>query len=127
MRIVAYQTSTQDDKVLLQESTGEFILSKKIDELFGFLLEPYEDCIKVCWDLNATVSALLKLLGMRICRNIRETKSCHKKGERDCPLHPLDVFYIPDKVFSVSHISGMKANLYGLEQYFRGDKQPASV
>jgi len=123
MRIIAYQTSTQDSKVLLQESTGEYILSNEIEGLFGFLLEPYDSAIRVCWDLDATVSAFLKLLGVSICRNIRETKRCHKKGDRSCPLHPVEVFYIPDKVFSVSRF-GLRANLYGLEQYFPELNEP---
>ena len=110
MRIVAYQTSTQNGKVLLAESTGEFVLDNAIDKLFWFLLEPYDLTIKVCWDLDATVSVFLKLLGVAACRQLKDTKKYRQP--------PFNVFYIPDKIFSISHISGLRANLYGLEQYF---------
>lgn len=110
MRIVAYKTSTRNGKVLLEESTGEFVLGNEIDKLFSFLVEPYNQCIKVCWDLDATVSVFLRLLGVAACRKLRGTKRHHQS--------PFNLFYIPEKVFSVSHVSGARANLYGLEQYF---------
>lgn len=109
MRIVAYQTSNQDGKVLLQESGGQFVLSNDIDELFSFLLEDYSPCIKICWDLDATVSLILKLLGESVCRKLRETKRVSYGAFR--------MFYVPGKVFSINHPAS-KMSLYGIEQYY---------
>lgn len=109
MRIIAYGTSIRDDKVLLEESTGEFILDNDVYKLFSFLLEPYEDTLKVCWDLDNTVSVFLRLLGRTACRALQRAKKWREP--------PWAIFYIPDKVFSVSY-GRNKANLYGLEQYF---------
>lgn len=117
MRIVAYKTSTQDGQVFLQESTGENILSSNLDALFSFLLEPYENCLKVCWSLDTTVSSLLRLLGRTACKALRTQKRWHEP--------PFDVFYIPDKIFSVSHVSGQRCNLYGLEQYWPDLEEPS--
>jgi hypothetical protein len=119
MRIVAYRSSNQDSKVLIEESGGDSTLTGDPIKLFEFLLEDYTPCIKICWDLDSTVSLILKLLGESICRNLRETKRCHKEGERrQCPLRPFEVFYVPEKIFSVSHVSGAKMSLYGIEQYY---------
>jgi hypothetical protein len=112
MRIVAYQSSTREDKVLLGESGGQFTLSKDIDELFGFLLEDFgELVIQVCWDLDSTVSIILRLLG--------EEKCCRLRKEKRLFIPPFHLFYIPDKIFSVKHIpTRRKMSLYGLRQYY---------
>jgi len=109
MRIIAYRTSTQNGRVLLQESTGEYVLDNDIEKLFAFLLEDYGECIKVCWDLDATVSVFLKLLGVKLCRDLRTTKRCW--------VNDYKVFYIPGKVFSITY-GRYKMSLYGLEQYY---------
>jgi len=110
MRIVAYQT-TINGKVLIEESGGEFVVSNDIDELFAFLLEPYEDTIKVCWDLDSTVSIILRLLGEAKCRILRSTKRLF--------YPPFHLFYIPDKILSIRHTpSRRKMSLYGLRQYY---------
>lgn len=110
MRIVAYKTSMIDGKVLIQESGGASVLSSDLEKLFAFLLEDYGDCLRICWDLDATVSVFLRILGKTACRGLQTAKKWHQE--------PFRVFYIPDKVFSVSHVSGLKCNLYGLEQYY---------
>jgi len=111
LRIIAYQTSTREDKVLIEESGGEFVVSKDIDELFAFLLEPYEDTIKVSWDLDSTVSIILRLLGETKCRRLRSTKRLF--------YPPFHLFYIPDKILSIRHTpTRCKMSLYGLRQYY---------
>ena len=115
MRIIAYQTRIEDGQVLLAESTGEYVLAADIEKLFAFLLEDYGDCLKICWDLDSTVSVFLKLMGINLCRELRATKKCRVNGHR--------LFYIPDKVFSVSY-GRYKCQLYGLEQYFPELSEP---
>jgi len=117
MRIVAYQTQINDGRVLLRESTGESVHSNRLDELFGFLLEPYDNCIKVCWDLDATVSVILKLLGTSACRQLWQMKRYNGR--------PFSIFYVPAKVFSVSHVSGLRCNLYGIDQYYPELDEPS--
>lgn len=111
MRIIAYKTKTQSGKVLVEENTGEVIRSNSIEEIFFFLVEPYDDCLRICWDLDATVSLFLKLLGPVKCSQLKDKKRCH--------IAPFNVFYVPEKVFSVSHIpTRTQVSLYGIEQYF---------
>lgn len=117
MRIMAYRTSTQDGKVFIQESGGDSALSSDLEKLWGFLLEDYGDCLKICWDLDATVSAFLRILGKTACRALQTAKKWHQE--------PFSIFYIPNKVFSVSHVSGRKMNLYGLEQYYPELDEPS--
>jgi hypothetical protein len=109
MRIVAYRTSNKDGKVLLEESGGEKIVSNNPEELFSFLLEDYSPCIKICWDLDSTVSLILKLLGEGVCQKLRETKRVRWQA--------FSLFYVPEKVFIVNHPAS-KMSLYGIEQYY---------
>jgi len=120
MRILAYRTSIDKGKVLLEESTGDYKLSNDLDVLFSFILErqgnsdwqpQFDRCIRVCWDLDATVAPVLKLLGEKKCIRVSQTHKCY--------LAPFNVFYIPGKIFSVTHIpSKDRVSLYNLIQYF---------
>ena len=111
MKIVAYETKLLPNKVAIYESTGDKVASKRLDELFSFLLEQYDNCIKVCWNLNETIAPLLKILGEKRCQNLHTAKKLH--------YPPFGIFYIPDKVFSVKHIpSRASLNLYGIDQYY---------
>jgi len=116
MRIIAYKTSSLDGRVLLEESTGEHVLSNNLTELFTFLLNEYDDTFKVTWSLDEMVSPLLKLLGKVACRRLRESKKYYEGG--------FSIFYIPDKIFSLTYGQRLKANLYGLEQYFPEVAEP---
>jgi hypothetical protein len=109
MRIVAYRTSNLDGKVLIEESGSDKVVSNNPEELFSFLLEDYSPCIKICWDLDSTVSLILKLLGESVCRKLRETKRAFYAG--------FSLFYVPEKVFIVNHPAA-KMSLYGIEQYY---------
>lgn len=116
MRIMAYQTRTKDGQVLILESGGASLLSNDLDKLWSFLLEDYGDCLKICWDLDATVAPLLRLLGRTACKGLKSTKKWHEGA--------FHLFYIVGKVWSVSHVSGAKMNLYGLEQYYPDLDEP---
>lgn len=115
MRIVAYRSSNQDGKVLLEESGGQFELTGDPIKLFEFLLEDYSPCIKICWDLDSTVAPLLKLLGENACRKLRESKRLF--------YPPFSLFYVPEKVFIVNHPAA-KMSLYGIEQYYPDLAEP---
>lgn len=111
MRIIAYQTEVNLGSVLLKESTGETRRSNEFYELACFLLEQYEDTIKVCWNLNETVAPILKTMGEKVCTRLAKNKRCY--------FAPFNIFYVPDKVLSIVHIpSKQKVNLYGIDQYF---------
>lgn len=128
MRIIAYRTLTNNGKVQLLESTGEAI--KPTDDfnvLLGFLLEPYEKSIRICWELDATVAPILKLLGEERCGRLHRT---HK-----CRISPAEgIFYVPGKVFSVDGIIKVdnlnykaKSSLYDLAQYYPELDEPEDL
>ena len=97
--------------------------------LFAFLLEsqsasdwlPQHDrCLRVCWSLDATVAPILKLLGERLCQKLSTAHKCYKA--------PFDIFYVPGKIFSVTHIpSHARTSLYDLAQYFPELDEPADL
>ena len=129
MRILAYKTQVNSGTVLLSESTGEYKHSNDLIDLFSFLLEPqgnddwqpqHDRCIRVSWELDATVAPLLKLLGERRCRKLHDTHKCY--------YAPFNCFYVPSKVFSITHIpTHDKVNLYDLAQYFPELDEPEDL
>lgn len=120
MRIIAYEIIPDNNGLEIRESTGEICRSKKLDTLLSFLLEPYGECIKVCWNLDETVASLLKLLGESNCRVLYKTKRLK--------IPPFSVFYIEGKVLSIGHIpSRTKLDLYGIDQYFPDLGEPESL
>lgn len=130
MRVRAYRTKTNDGLVNLLESSGEMTkYTDNLFEVFSFLLEPqagdawqpqHDRCIRVCWSLDSTVAPLLKLLGEKRCRRILEIHKCY--------FAPFEVFYIPGKLFSVTHISTHdRVSLYDLEQYFPELEEPEKL
>lgn len=129
MRILAYRTQVNDSKVLLSESTGEYKHSNDLIDLFSFLMEPqgnddwqpqHDRCIRVSWELDATVAPLLKLLGDKRCAKLHDTHKCY--------YAPFNCFYVPSKLFSVTHIpTHDKVNLYDLAQYFPELDEPEDL
>ena len=120
MRIIAYKTSIKNNLILLEESPNERILNNDLINLFGFLLEDYPDTIRICWDLDDTVSLFLRRMGHTACATLQKRHRCH--------LAPFSIFYIAGKVFSVEHIpSRRRFNLYGIEQYFPELPEPDNV
>lgn len=111
MRIIGYRTSLKEGKVLIEETGGEFLISANPEEMIAFLMEPYKDSIRVCWNLDATVAVMLPFFGLRVSRELREKKRAH--------MPPWSLFYVPGKVFSIRHIPTHQTfKLYELEQYF---------
>ena len=89
MRVLAYQTSLANGKVLLEESTGQKVVSSEPDVLFAFLLEPqgnsawapqFDRCLRVCWDLDAAVAPILKLIGKSACIKLHQTHKAFLKA-----------------------------------------------
>lgn len=121
MRIIAYRITLNGNKSLtIDESTGEGFQSADPDDLLAFLLEPCDNTIKVCWDLDATVAPILRLLGKENCRKLYDTRSLR--------IPPFSFFYYPGKVFGVRHIPTKVAIfLYGIDQYYPDASEPAQV
>lgn len=129
MRILAYKTQLESGKVLLEESTKMKAHSNELDTLFSFLLErqgnslwapQYDRCIRVCWSLDATVSLLLRLLGEKRCIKLHQTHKCY--------IAPFNCFYVPNKIFSVTHIPTKdRVSLYDLMQYFPELDEPEDL
>lgn len=138
MRILAYRTQVNNNKVLLSESTGQYEHSNELDKLLSFLLEPqgnddwqpqHDRCIRVTWELDATVAPLLKLLGERHCTKLHDTHKCYLGRH-------TEVFYIRGKVFSIDGLvkdlgkptySEARVSLYDLQQYFSELDEPEDL
>ena len=128
MRIVAYHITEQAGKVLITESTSEnghsndeeSVHSNNLTTLLSFLHEDYGECLKVVWNLDQSVSVLLKLFGIAVCRELKDTNRGH--------IAPFNFYYLRGKVFSCDHIpTRSRCNLYGLEQYFPELPEPEQV
>jgi len=123
MKIIAYKTTNSPAGVVIQESTGEHIVSNSIKKLLSWLItdevteyrtnpEAFrDDFIRVCWSLDDTVAPLLKLLGKTICQELYTNKKIK--------LEAFGLFYVPGKIFSFRHGScPYTLNLFGLDQFY---------
>ena len=129
MIVVAYKTEQAGKGIKILESSGASRITARLDKVFSFLLEPqapsywdppFDRCIRVVWELDATVAPILKLLGSVKCRKLKDTHKCY--------LAPFNIFYMPGKVFTVEHIpTKNRASLYDLQQYFPELDDPGDV
>lgn len=131
MRVIAYETKSLENGkgILIKESTGEEGRYTQLDTLMGFLFEPmgnsdwkppFDGCLRVCWDLDITVTPILQMLGGDNCLRLSKT---HK-----CRVPPFSFFYAPGKIFAITHIpTKQKVYLYRLSQYYPELEQPATL
>jgi hypothetical protein len=128
MKIIGYHSRIANDKVLLQDSSSEAVLSTDLEKLFNFLLEPYDRdpnyreqwgrdpiVVRLTWNLDEFLAPILRLLGERHCRELAETKETRWQDYR--------LFYIPEKVFSVKY-GRYFAQFYDLSQYYQETIEP---
>jgi hypothetical protein len=132
MRIIAYHIEkTTEGKVCILESTDESCLSNNINELFAFLLEPFQaneeineegrKILLVCWDLDTTVAPLVRLLG---ATNATKLSNTHKLY-----YPPFNLFYVPGKVFHIKLVPSpyYEMFLYHLAQYYPDLEEPEAL
>lgn len=124
MQTVAYKASVSRGKIKIEESGNDYIESAKLNELFAFLIGDIEDdaieTICICWNLDNFTAVLLQIIEEGKCLKLSKTHKAY--------LPPFNIFYIPGKVLSVTHIpSNKKQNFYHLEQYFPELEEPKDV
>ena len=122
MRFLAYTTKWKQGKVLLQESSGESVFSDNPDKLLDFMCEEYPDekLLRVCWDLDATLAPLFRLMGKEACKILLK--------HRRLKFTPYHIFYVPGKIFSIKHTQQKKAMPYfNMCQYYPNTQQPEDI
>ena len=108
MNIITYEILREIDGVMAWESTGESRCTNKLSEILDFLNEPYEDTFKMFWDLDESVSHILKLIGLEGCKEL------HK--EKKCRVGNYKIFYKTGKIFGITR-GRWESNFYDLHQY----------
>lgn len=115
-KIVGYKIETWGDQVIIHDSEGEKIESSDINELIGFLNEPYTDevyfCMKIFWDMDDALAPVFQKLGVPACRELASPSHTYK-----------DLFYIPSKIFRIGDGKSMSF-FYDLSQYFIDQPEP---
>lgn len=122
MNLVAYKIKTSNHGVIdFISSDGTFAgTSDSASFLLAFLHVAPNDTLRVCWDLDATVAPILRMLGSKKCTQLHNTHNCIHEN--------FHLFYIPNKVFSSMHRDNhQKASLYGLQQYFPDKEEPKNI
>ena len=74
-RSIGYTSEFIDGKVLICESTGERLHTDDPRAMFDFLLEPFEDSIKVVWNLDQFLARILSYLPIEFCEKLLNGKS----------------------------------------------------
>ena len=119
MRLESYKIASSKEWVDIGCTDGTSLYSRNIEEVLQYLMEA-STVLNTCWDLDAEVTPLLKLLGEEKCKKLTETNKCFSR--------PFTVFYIPSKLLSVSPVySKEQFNLYQLKQYFPDEKEPGEL
>jgi hypothetical protein len=120
MGIVAYQIKQTGNKVKVENSREDKVTSSDLDAVMSCLLEPYDQCMKVVWDLDAAIAPVLKLFG---------EKACHKLlKEKRATCYPYKLFYVPDKVFWAEHIpTKTQSSFYQLLQFAPDKIEPQTI
>ncbi|MEE9302308.1 MAG: hypothetical protein V3U84_00850 [Thiotrichaceae bacterium] len=116
IKLVAYTTESIANEILIRDSEGEHIKSADVNQLLGFLNEPYSDretfAIKVCWDLDETLAPVLRRLGISACRELAGPEHTYR-----------NLFYISSKVFAI-HGKESQSYFYHLSQYYPDEPEP---
>jgi hypothetical protein len=115
MKIVGYFSRIANNKILIQESSAETVLSIDLGKLFNFLLEPYDYPIRLTWKLDEFVAPMLHLLGGQHCLELARNKVTRWQGYK--------LFYIPSKVFSISYEKYF-SQFFDLSQYYQDTEGP---
>lgn len=115
MNIIGYHSRITNGKFLIQESSGETVLSANLEKLFNFLLEPYDYPVRVVWTLDEFVAPMLHLLGGQHCLELAKNKVTRWQGYK--------LFYIPQKVFSI-HYEKYFSQFFDLSQYYQDTIEP---
>lgn len=117
MRIIAYKAQNIPEATLITESTGEVISSNEPGRIFNFLLEDFEDTIRVAWDLDEFAALILRYFPLDLLSKLSRNKKC--------TLPPYRIFYIPSKLLSITHIPTRKqSTIYHLSQYYPALYEP---
>ena len=119
MRLESYKITSYKEWVDIGCTDGTSLYSRDVGEVLQYLMEASK-VLNTCWDLDAEITPLLKLLGEEKCKKLAETNKCFSR--------PFTVFYIPSKLLSISPVySKEQFNLYQLKQYFPDEKEPGEL
>jgi len=119
MRLESYKITSYKEWIDIGCTDETSLYSRNIEEVLQYLMEASK-ALNTCWDLDAEIAPLLKLLGEEKCKKLAETNKCFSR--------PFTVFYIPSKLLSISPVySKEQFNLYQLKQYFPDEKEPGEL
>jgi hypothetical protein len=132
IQTVAYEASLNGNIVTFSDSEGNS--ASTLGDILTFLVNQYSDdpdkpdqVDHICWNLDDTVALICRFLYKEAAERLYRTKRLMVKCPVGRDMVTFELFYIPDKVFSVERkakrLQGTKyvydrASLYGLDQYF---------
>jgi len=121
MKIIAYTVEVAKNRILLEDSTGAKEDFSDVVELLNWLSVSFDEpVLRVCWNLDATIAPLLRLLGEENCKKLLKTNKCF--------CRPYSIFHIPKKIFSIKPVyRHERTNFYDLEQYFPDKEAPRNA
>lgn len=125
MKLVALKSNTINDQTEIVRSDIGSLLSGILPELLGFLILDNYDTVFLTWDLDATISSVIRLLSTSKCKELAETHKTQDSG--------FDMFYVEGKVFTMCRCNeagklyGEMTKIYNLSQYFPDESEPQSI
>lgn len=118
-QVTAIQITSTTSAITVNTSNSTLYTSNDISSIFQYLLSN-NNTIYVAWDLDETVSHLLRKLPKSNLIELQKTAKTTYKDHR--------LFYIMGKLFSITTLySYTPVNIYHLEQYFPEYEPPKSL
>lgn len=138
---IAYSSQVQeDDQILIRNSQGEWVLSRSPKELLDFLAKNYTDALnrKMCWDLDAFIAPILRLLNTVVSKELVKEPDCEalwefegngvelhdiKEKTRELSDGQYSLYYHRQTSFGLQVYGQRKSYFYNLRQFFEVDNE----
>jgi len=134
MNSVALRTEERNGRVYIEDTEEEPLLSRKPDELFGFMLEPYEKTIKVVWDVRGFIKPVLDLLPDDMAKKLVQGDRIEFEGFRIWLGQTRHGNILGVSYKEYKHIRGnihernvYDQDIFELKQYFPGESEPTNL
>lgn len=114
---VAYTSSKHGAYCRINESTGENISSTNLAELLDFLIEPYEDKIKVAWKIDDFVKHLISMLPENCRDKLKNTGKCYYYGVVKGSNYRYKILYSPGRHFGLA-CHNLFTSFYNLWRFY---------
>lgn len=134
MNSVALRTEKRDGQVYIEDNKEDPLLSKDPAELFGYMLEPYGNTVKVVWDVREFIKPVLSLLPSEMAKDLIQGKRIVFEGFRVWLGQTRHGNILGVSYKEMQRLRGntyqrtvYDTDIFELKQYFLGEVEPRDI